>query len=131
MEKDRAQHTVLPLSKFGLMQITRQRARPEVKINTSEVCPACDGSGKVNSTILVTDDIERDLEFIMQSRPKSKIKLRLHPFIAAFLKKGLPSMQMRWYLKYHKWIRIAPDIEYPMLRYTFFDENDDEIRLKG
>ena len=131
MEKDRAQHTVLPLSKFGLMQITRQRARPEVKINTSEVCPACDGSGKVNSTILVTDDIERDLEFIMQSRPKSKIKLRLHPFIGAFLKKGLPSMQMRWYLKYHKWIRIAPDIEYPMLRYTFFDENDDEIRLKG
>ena len=71
MKKDRAQHTILPLSKFGLMQITRQRARPEVKINTAEVCPTCSGTGKMNPSILLTDDIERDIKFILQSRPKS------------------------------------------------------------
>ena len=62
MMKDRSQHTILPLSKFGLMQITRERARPEVAVDTSEICPSCGGTGKVNATILLTDDIERDLK---------------------------------------------------------------------
>ena len=70
MVKDRAQHTILPLSKFGLMQITRQRVRPELKINTAEICPSCNGTGKVQPTVLLTDDIDRDLDFILLSRPK-------------------------------------------------------------
>ena len=75
MKKDRAQHTILPLSKFGLMQITRQRVRPEVKIDTTEVCPTCNGTGKINPSILIVDDIERDLNFIFQSRPSAKITI--------------------------------------------------------
>ena len=130
MYKDRAQHTILPLSKFGLMQITRQRVRPVVKINTAEKCPECNGTGKINATILVTDAIERDLEFIMQSRPKSKIHLRVHPFIEAYLKKGfLSSMQWKWYQKYYKWIRVVADADFPLSNYKFFDGNQDEIRL--
>ena len=84
MKNDRSRHTILPLSKFGLMQITRQSVRPEVKINTAEVCSVCEGSGKVNATILLTDDIERDLEFIIQSRPKSKILLKVHPYVSSY-----------------------------------------------
>jgi ribonuclease G len=129
MKKDRAQHTILPLSKFGLMQITRQRVRPEVKINTAEVCPACNGTGKVNPTILLTDEIERDLDFIIQSRPKSKLKLQVHPYVEAFLKRGLPSRQMRWYMKYYRWVHIQPSSELHLSEYKFFDENEDEIRL--
>lgn len=129
MKKDRAQHTILQLSKFGLMQITRQRVRPEVKITTTEVCPTCNGTGKANATILVTDDIERDLVYVAQSRPKSKVKLVVHPFIKAFLRQGLPNTQMKWYLKYHKWIRINQDSNIPLTQYNFYDENDDEIRL--
>ena len=129
MRKDRAQHTILPLSKFGLMQITRQRVRPEVKINTTEVCPTCKGTGKANATILITDDIERDLNFIAQSRPKSKVKLIVHPFVFAFLKRGLPNTQMKWYLKFHKWIRLENNSNYALTDYNFFDDNDDEIRL--
>lgn len=129
MQKDRAQHTILPLSKFGLMQITRQRVRPEVKINTAEVCPTCNGTGKINASILLMDDIERDLSFILQSRLKAKIRLQVHPYIEAFLKKGLPSKQMRWYMQHRKWIRIQPNTDLPMTGYKFFDENDDEIRL--
>lgn len=129
MKKDRAQHTILPLSKFGLMQITRQRVRPEVKINTAEICPACSGTGKVNPSVLLTDDIERDLDFILQSRPKSKLTLHIHPYVASYIKKGLPSMQMRWYLRYYKWIKIETNSDYHMLEYRFFDFNKDEIRL--
>lgn len=130
MRKDRAQHTILPLSKFGLMQITRERARPEVVMNTSEQCPTCDGTGKVNATILLTDEVERDLEFVLQSQPKGTIYLRVHPYIDAFLKQGLPSRRMRWLLKYNKWIRITPAPNYPLNEYRFF-AGDDEIRLNA
>ncbi len=129
MKKDRAQHTILPLSKFGLMQITRQRVRPEVKINTAEVCPACNGTGKINPSILLTDDIQRDLQFILQSRPNSTLNLMVHPYVQAFLKKGLPSMQMRWYMKHFKWIKIQAKSDYQLNEYRFFDGNLDEIRL--
>ncbi len=129
MRKDRAQHTILPLSKFGLMQITRQRVRPEVKINTAELCPSCNGTGKINPSILLIDDIQRDLDFILQSRPNSTIKLRVHPFIHAFLKKGIPSIQMRWARKYFKWIKATSDADYQLMQYQFYDGNDDEIRL--
>ncbi|MCI5083461.1 MAG: Rne/Rng family ribonuclease [Saprospiraceae bacterium] len=131
MKKDRAQHTILPLSKFGLMQITRQRVRPEVKINTAEVCPTCNGTGKINASILLTDDIERDLTFIAQSRPKSKVKLMVHPYVEAFLKKGFPSTQMQWFWRFHKWVRLQTDNDFHLTQYKFFDENDDEIRLNN
>jgi len=81
MEGDRAQHTILPLSKFGLMQITRQRVRPEVKIDTSEKCPVCSGTGKSTPTVLVTDTIERDINYIMETRPATKLKLETHKSI--------------------------------------------------
>ena len=128
MRKDRAQHTILPLSKFGLMQITRERARPEVMMDTAEMCPSCGGSGKVNATILLTDDIERDLEYIMQSRPKS-LRLSVHPYLEAYLRKGFPNRQMRWWMKHSKWVRIEADANCPLMAYRFFDSNDDEIRM--
>jgi ribonuclease G len=131
MRKDRAQHTILPLSKFGLMQITRERARQEIVINTSEDCPTCGGTGKVNATILLTDDIDRDIEFIMQSRPKAPLSLRVHPYLEAFLKKGFPNRQMRWFVKYNRWIRIIPNADYHLSEYRFFDGNEDEIRLNN
>ena len=129
MRKDRSQHTILPLSKFGLMQITRERARQEVVVDTAEVCPTCAGTGKINASILLTDDIERDLEFIMQSRPKMPLRLRVHPYLEAYLKKGLMSQQVRWYLKYNKWIRVIPQADFQIMDYRFFDGNEDEIRL--
>lgn len=129
MKKDRAQHTILPLSKFGLMQITRQRVRPEVRINTAEVCSACNGTGKVTPSILVTDDIERDLKFILQSDSKSKVVLKAHPFVQAYLKKGFPSIQMKWLQRYFKWVKIVADPAFHVSEYKFFNETEDEIRL--
>ena len=129
MKSDRAQHTILPLSKFGLMQITRQRTRPEVKIDTSEHCPTCNGTGKANASILVVDDIERDLEFIVTSRPDVKISIHAHPFVASFLNKGWFGKRWEWYKKYNKWIKVKEESDYGYLEYHFYDQNQDEIRL--
>lgn len=129
MKKDRAQHTILPLSKFGLMQITRQRVRPAVKINTSEKCPTCAGSGKINASILLMDDIERDLQFIQQSRPNSKITIETHPYAAAFLKRGFPSIRLKWIRQFYKFIRVKENPDFHLNKYKFYDGNDDEIRL--
>lgn len=129
MRNDRAQHTILPLSKFGLMQITRQRVRPVVEIDTTEVCPTCQGTGKSKPAVLVVDDLKRDLDYILNNRPKSKITIEVHPFIFAFLKKGFPNEQMKLYMKYNKWIKIKQNNEYHMLEYRFFDGRNDEIRI--
>jgi ribonuclease G len=129
MANDRAQHTILPLSRFGLMQITRQRVKPAVKIKTAEVCPTCNGTGEVTPNILITENIERDLQFIMHTQPDSALHLYIHPFVYAFLKQGLPSIRTRWYMKFKKWIRLHQSIDYSVNEYRFFDGNNDEIRL--
>ena len=129
MLKDRAQHTILPLSKFGLMQITRQRVRPELTINTAEVCPTCNGTGKVQPTVFLTEDIDRDLDSVLRSRPRGKVFLHVHPYLEAYIKKGFPSKRMKWYMKYQKWVNLVPETEYPITQYKFFDDNEDEVRL--
>lgn len=130
MRNDRAQHTILPLSKFGLMAITRQRVREEVKIDTSETCPTCQGTGKSKASVLVIEDIKRDLTHIISSRDKAKIKLVVHPFIYSYLKRGfIKTVQVQWYFEFNKWIQIKENNDFQLLEYKFFDELDDEIRL--
>jgi ribonuclease G len=129
MASDRAQHTILPLSKFGLMQITRQRTRPEIAIDILEVCPSCQGSGKSMPSVIVLENIERDLSFILESRQKIKLVLFANPFVYSYIKNGLPSLQMKWWLKHKKWIKVIKDDSLHFFEYKFFDERNDEIRL--
>ena len=129
MAGDRAQHTVLPLSKFGLMQITRQRVRPEIQLSTAETCPTCKGTGEVNPTELVTDEIERDLARLLVSRPKSRLRVEVHPFVHAYLTKGVPNHQMRWLWRHQSWLGIDPVDGVGLTDYTFFDGRGEEIRL--
>ena len=129
MSTDRAQHTILPLTKFGLMQVTRQRTRPEVVISTAEVCPSCNGTGTVTPSLLITDEIERNLIFIFNARPKSTVKLTVHPFVYSHLTRGWPSERMKWYFTYHKWIKVRVNSDFSLNEYKFFDQNEDEIRI--
>jgi ribonuclease G len=129
MSPDRAQHSILPLSKFGLMQITRERVKPAVHINTNETCPTCGGTGQIKPAVLVTDDIQRDLDFVMESRPGTSITIETHPFLASFFTKGIWSKQRQWWWKYKKWIKIRSNENIGLISYKLFDSNEDEIRM--
>lgn len=129
MGNDRTKHNILPLSKFGLMQITRQRVRPEMNIVTDEKCPACQGTGETKPTILFTDELERGLAFIVDKIKTRKLVLNVHPFIAAYLKKGIFPIYRKWNLKYKIIIKIQAVTSYHMLEYHFYDRYDNEIDL--
>ncbi len=117
MDFDRTKHKILPPSKFGLIQITRQRVRPEMVIKTQEPNPS--GSGEVEAPIVLLDTIIAELDKLIILKDHKKIILNVHPFIAAYLKKGFPSIQQRWFAKYKKWIKILPRDAYQYLRFDF------------
>jgi ribonuclease G len=129
MADDRAKHTILPPSKFGLIQITRQRVRPEMNIVTSEVCPACGGTGSIRPTILLLDDIETNFNYILIEQNEKNITLCVHPYIEAYIKKGLYNRQMKWYFKYNQWIKIKSNPAYQITEFHFFSNKDEEIKL--
>jgi ribonuclease G len=129
MAKDRAKHNILPLSKFCLMQITRQRVRPEEHVETAEVCPVCKGTGQVVPTVLFADELNSKVDYFIKDLNKRKLTLKVHPYVAAFLTKGIKSYQKKWFFKYYKWIKVEPNASYAFLDYRFFDENQEEIIL--
>jgi ribonuclease G len=129
MSNDRTKHNILPLTKFGLMQITRQRVRPEMNIVTDEKCPSCKGSGDVRPTILFTDDLEKELSFILDKVKTRKLVLNVHPFVASFLKKGLFPLYRKWNRKFAISLKVQAVPSYHMLEYHFFDRYENEIDL--
>ncbi|HEY9116107.1 MAG TPA: Rne/Rng family ribonuclease [Bacteroidales bacterium] len=128
MSKDRAKHTILPPSKFGLVQITRQRVRPEMSVPVLEQCPVCGGSGEIKSSSMLVDEIENNINYLIQDQNEKSLTLGVHPYIASHLTKGFNSLQMKWFFKYKKWIKISPMKQYHLLEYHFFKKNNDEIK---
>ncbi len=129
MKKDRAKHNILPPSKFGLVQVTRQRVRPETNVEILEKCPACGGTGKIKPSIILSDEIENNLRYLIREQNEKSLTLRVHPFIYAYLTKGLFSHKLKWFFKYKKWIKVLPSNSYHFLEYRFFNKLDDEIKL--
>ncbi len=126
---DRAKHTILPPSKFGLVQITRQRVRPEMNIVTSEKCPACDGTGEIKASIILMDDIEGNLNYILNEQNEKGITLGVHPYIEAYIKKGLISCQWKWFFKFNKWVKVKANPSYHLTEFRFLNSKDEEIKL--
>ena len=127
MSDDKAKHKILPPSKFGLIQITRQRVRPEVNIKTREEDPNNE-KGEIEAPILIIDKIASDLERIVKDH--KKIVLNVHPFVAAYLEKGFPSLRSKWFFEYKKWVKIIPRDAYTYLEYHFLDKEGNEIIVK-
>ena len=130
MQKDRARHNILPLSKFGLMQITRQRVRPAMDVNVEEVCPTCFGKGKIKSSILFTDQLESKIDRMVNRIGIKKFSLHVHPYVAAYINKGFPSLKHRWQLKYSIGIKIVSSEKLAVLQYEFYDRNGQYIDMK-
>ncbi len=130
MSRDRAKHNILPPSKFGLIQITRQRVRPETKIAISEKCPACGGSGEIKPSILLIDEIENNLQYLLREQNEKSVTLCVHPFIEAYLTKGLfSSIKKKWRTKFKKKIDIRPVSSYHFTEYHFLNQEEEEIKL--
>ena len=130
MQKDRAKHNILPLSKFGLMQITRQRVRPAMSVNVDELCPTCFGKGTIKSSILFTDTLESKIDTLVHKIGMRKFYLHVHPYVAAFINKGLFSLKLRWRLKYGFGVNIVSSQKLAFLQYEFFDANRQFIDMK-
>ena len=130
MANDKAKHTVLPPTKFGLIQITRQRVRPEVTINTQEKCPACNGTGIIKSSILLENDIEDTLKYLVQEQNENNLTLGVHPYVYAYLSQGFfNSIVKKWQRKYHVKLKLCSMSSYSMLDYRFFNNLMEEINL--
>lgn len=130
MANDRAKHNILPLSKFGLMQITRQRVRPVAVESVSDVCPTCNGSGKIEPTVLLDKKIENQISFLTQDRGHKFIKLVVSPYVAAFLRKGLWSLRRRWEWKYKVRLEIAEDQSIGIVEIHYHDKKDNDLITK-
>lgn len=129
MQGDRSKFTILPLTKFGLMQITRQRVRPEINIVTRETCPTCGGTGTIQASVLVTDVIENNLDYILTKQNERDVQILLHPFLYAYYTKGLLSRQRRWYLKYKTWVKLIADSSLGITDFKFHNKAGEEIEL--
>ena len=130
MANDRAKHNILPVSKFGLMQITRQRVRPILDFVTDETCPVCFGKGKIKPSILFTDILEDKIKDVVKKLKVKKFKLYVHPYIAAFINQGFYSLKWKWKFKYSLNMRIIPDQNLGFLEYKFFDKERNELDMK-
>lgn len=129
MKTDRARHSVLPISKFGLLQATRQRIRPEVNINTSEDCPACGGTGKITATLLLEDEMEKKLAYLATHGHK-KLHILVHPIIHSHLTKGIfNSIIKRWRKKYKIKLQSQASTTSHLVEYKFLDDAQEEIKL--
>lgn len=129
MEADRARHTILPLTKFGIMQITRERVRPPINISVSETCPSCRGTGKAKPSLLITEEIENNLTYFVNELAYKSIRLVVHPFVEAYLKKGIISKQWKWFWQFKTWITIQANADCGLNEYRFFHGNGEEIIL--
>ncbi|MCM1377458.1 MAG: Rne/Rng family ribonuclease [Clostridium sp.] len=130
MANDRARHNILPLSKFGLMQITRQRVRPALDITTSEVCPSCYGKGEIQPSLLFTDKLEEKIEYLVDNLQVKKFVLYVHPFVEAYIKKGVFSLYGKWRRRFGRGVKVVADESMAYLQYKVIDETGKEIDLK-
>ena len=127
MSRDRAKHNVLPLSKFGLMQITRQRVRPAVEMDVMETCPTCMGKGKIQASIMFTEQVEEQIE-AMTALYGRGLRLHLHPYVYAYVSRGfLSSLRHQWRLKYG--VRVIENQSLGMLETRFYDAQKQQKEL--
>ena len=130
MQRARARHNTLPLSKFGLMQITRQRVRPAMDVNVEETCPTCFGKGKIKSSIIFTDQLESKIDRLVNKIGVKTFYLHVHPYVAAYINKGFVSLKRKWQIKYGLGVHVIPSQKLAFLQYEFYDSKKQFIDMK-
>jgi len=129
MSRDRAKHKILPPSRFGLIQITRQRVRPEMNIATAEKCPTCKGTGEIQPSELIIDDIERNVSYLLKEQNEQALTICVHPFIEAYLNRGfMSSMSGKWRSKYKKKIKVQAESSHQFLEVKYLNSKNEQIK---
>ena len=131
MKNDRAKHNIIPPSKFGVVEITRQRVREVTEIETNESCPTCNGTGEIQASILYAEEIENNLGYLIQDLGLKGISLQVHPYLEGYFKKGgiFRSIQWKWFFRFKSWIPITPNTSFHLLEYTLLDRKKEQIEL--
>ena len=129
MATDRAKHNILQPSKFGVVEITRQRVRPETEIDTNEVCPTCKGSGEVQASVLLIDEIENNVRYLIEKGRFQGVSLEVHPFVEAYLKKGVKSIHRSWWMKYKKRVPVKGISSLHLLDYRFIEASGEILEV--
>jgi len=131
MKTDRSKFTILPLTKFGLMQITRQRVRPEMNVATHEVCASCGGTGTITASIAVSEIIAQHVDHLVTKQNEKNLTILVHPFLSAYFTKGFPSIRMKWFMTYKIWINIMEDSSLGITDFKFLNKNGEGIELSS
>ena len=127
LRRDRAKHNVLPLTKFGLMQITRQRIRPVTQIDTAEICPMCHGKGKITSSAVIDEKIEETLSYLVAEKNAKNLSLKVSPILGAYLSRGFSSYVRKWKKKYRCRLDLIESTDFGVLQYEFYDEKGEKL----
>lgn len=128
MATDMAKHTILPMSRFGLIQITRQRVRPQIDITTTEACPSCNGTGTIQPAILLIDEIKNNVDFLMRQN-KEKLTVTVHPLVEAYFKRGFWNQVRKWWWEYKKPVKVVPDTGLSFTEVKYYDAKGVEIKF--
>jgi ribonuclease G len=130
MKEDKAKHNVLPPSRFGVVEITRERVKPVTKVVTTEKCPSCDGKGTIQSSLLFTEEIENNIRFLSEEGTHKQLRLAVHPMVEAYLNRGFFSnITKTWSKKYKLKLRVEPSTSAALLEYHIFDKDGEEVNL--
>jgi ribonuclease G len=127
MENDRAKHNILPLTKFGLMQITRQRVRPELHIKNDETCPTCHGSGRISPSAVFDSQLKSQIAYFVNKSKNKRLTVAVHPYVAAYLKRGFPSLRLKWSVQYKCYIKIKADSSFSYLESKIYNESGEKL----
>jgi ribonuclease G len=85
MKEDSAKCTILGMSEFGLVEMTRQRNRGSLMQTIFTHCPYCSGSGMIKSHESMSIEIERALKKVISCHEQFAIKLAVHPELDKYL----------------------------------------------
>ena len=111
LRNDRAKSNILPMSDFGIMQITRERIRPSLMQRMGDQCPACGGTGVVQARFTTINQIERWLrKYALQQNMKfQQLDLYVSPTVAEPLKNTDMKTELKWFLQHMVFVRVKPD----------------------
>ncbi|MFN8296087.1 MAG: ribonuclease E/G [Chitinophagales bacterium] len=126
MRPDKAKHVILPVSKFGLMEITRQRMKEQISVDTREPLLHGNSKYKVDQPLQIIDNIESELNHLKTHTEKNFL-LYVHPFIYAFMKKDTFSFRMKWYSKIGKIVRLVQDSSLHLGEYKLMTKNGEKV----